>query len=338
MKILFVHSDMPTFAKIDFDILSKIHEVRILNFSGHRQGLFRLLKTLPVLWRDVRWSDMTYSWFGKLPAFFAVLFSRILNKRSVVVVSGGEVCSFTFANGRYRSICTHPIKKWFPKYIAKNANMILPVSKYVMREAITNIGVSAEKIKMIYHGFDANKFYRKADGSKKPSVITIAEIMEENLYHKRLVEFIESARLLPKLQFVVIGPDFDGTLDKIKKMAPKNVKFTGGLYEHDLVEYLSSAAVYVQASVWESFGCAVAEAMLCECIPVVSRIPALEEVVGDCGIYLANPVTAQEIAEKVQLALKKKEMGTLARLRVINNFSLDARRKNILESIKLQGC
>ncbi|MGR3303156.1 MAG: glycosyltransferase [Candidatus Scalindua sp.] len=73
--------------------------------------------------------------------------------------------------------------------------------------------------------------------------------------------------------------------------------------------------------------------MACECVPVVTRIPALEEEVGGCGIYLDDPITPEEIAGKVQIALQHPELGKCARQRVIENFSLEGWSKKLLEVV-----
>ena len=80
-----------------------------------------------------------------------MLFSVILGKKSAVVISGGEVCRFSFGNGRYSSLCTQPIKRWFPRYVARRADLLLPVSNFVYKEAIESVGADPLKMKMIYH-------------------------------------------------------------------------------------------------------------------------------------------------------------------------------------------
>lgn len=326
---------MSTFVKTDFDILSEVHDVRGFDFPGPSEGWFKIIRKLPFLWRNIKWADLTFAWFGKLHAFFAVLFSKILEKKSVVVVSGGEVCRFSFpvSGEKYRSICTQPIKCWFPRYVARWADLLLPVSRYVYQEALESVGADPRRMKMIYHGFDTDIFKPKYNVMKDSSVATIGEVMDENLYRKRFLEFTKSARFLPGNPFILIGPNRDGAVKELKDIAPSNLVFTGGIYRKDLINFLNEASVYVQASQFESFGCALAEAMACECVPVVSRIPALEEVVGDCGIYLDNPVSPQEIAKKIEIALKYPELGKRARKRIIEKFPLEKRKRELLKAV-----
>lgn len=324
---------MPTFARTDFDILSGIHDVEALDFPKHRYNLLKIIAFLYNLQKGVKWADITFSWFGKLHAFFTVLFSKVIGKKSVVVVSGGEVCRFSFNHGQYKSLCTRRILRFFPRYITYNSDLLLPVSNYVYNEALQTVNANKRKMKMIHHGFDKDIIVKPSNITKRKIAITVAEIMDENLYHKRLLEFVDSANYLDEISFILIGPEKDGTFKKLKSRLPRNASMKGGLYKNDLIEQLSQATVFVQASTWESFGCAVAEAMLCECVPVVTRIPALEEVVGDCGVYLDDPVTPQEIAEKVRVALQHPELGKRARLRIIEKFHIEKRKTELLDAV-----
>jgi glycosyltransferase involved in cell wall biosynthesis len=93
--------------------------------------------------------------------------------------------------------------------------------------------------------------------------------------------------------------------------------------------------VYVQLSRHESFGCSVAEAMLCRCIPVVSNAAALPEVVGDCGIVIESRKTPDVVdAVRRALAMPNSE-GERARERILNHFPYELRRDKLQETVEL---
>ena len=115
--------------------------------------------------------------------------------------------------------------------------------------------------------------------------------------------------------------------------APPNFKLVGPHYGRDLVDLLSSVSVYVQASEWESFCCAVAEAMLCECVPVVSKNAALPEVVGGTGLYL-DRLSIDELAEKIRDAFDHPDLGEIARKRILEKFPLSKRREELLKAVE----
>jgi len=330
MKILFVHQGLQTFVKKDLDILQEAHEVRSIEFKGNFAGLF---SSLFHLWKGVVWCNLTFSWFGKLHAFFAVLFSKILRKRSMVIAGGDDIACVPEI--KYGIFCCW-WKKWCPSFVFRFADLVIPVSRFNEKETLVNSKADPKKVRMIYHGFSSSLF-KKITARKENLVITIGSICSDTKIKKGLQLFVKAARLLPDTKFQLIGLDKDGTGEEFKRMSSKNVEFIGGVYGQELVEICSRAKVYVQASVHESFGCSLAEAMLCECIPVVSRNAAIPEVVGDAGFYL-DELTAEKLAEKVRCALAMPEdFGRLARNRIIEKFPLVKRREELLEIVRGLG-
>ncbi|MFC1966406.1 glycosyltransferase family 4 protein [Chloroflexota bacterium] len=328
MKILFVHQGLVSFIEKDLRILEQAHTVRECYFPGHRKGWPGVIKDVLRLFRGVLWCDATFSWSGKLHAFFAVLFSRILGKKSLVVSGGEEV-----ARGQEKlwSMFDFWWKRWCPLFVFKYADLILCVSEFNRGETIKNARADSRKIRLIYHGFDVNEFGRMPDIKKEDIVLTVSVINSVNTSRKGLRLFVESARFLPDQKFMLVGPWLDATIEDLKSIAPQNVSFTGWLSGDELVRACNRAKVYVQASVYEGFGCSVAEAMLCECVPVVSRREALPEVVGDCGLYL-DTREPQELAQNIEHALDS-DLGLKARERIMKLFPLEKRRSELLAAV-----
>ena len=80
------------------------------------------------------------------------------------------------------------------------------------------------------------------------------------------------------------------------------------------------------------FGMALAEAMACECIPVLTNNAALPEVVGDVGFYV--PYGDEEAtAEAIEEALKS-DKGEEARERIKNMFPVERREKGLIQIIE----
>ena len=150
---------------------------------------------------------------------------------------------------------------------------------------------------------------------------------------KGLETFVRSAEYLPDIQFVLIGQHKNiDSLEHLQTISSSNVRIHGYKPFEELLSYYRRAKVYVQVSLHESFGVALAEAMACECVPVVTKKAALPEVVGDTGFYVPynNPkATAKAIAEALNAPNKGKE----ARKRVKEMFSLQKRKEKLFEVI-----
>jgi glycosyltransferase involved in cell wall biosynthesis len=108
----------------------------------------------------------------------------------------------------------------------------------------------------------------------------------------------------------------------------------GQVPHEDLGEWLATAKVYVQFSRHESFGCAVADAMLYECIPVVSAVYGLPEVVGDCGIMVKG-YDLEELREAVSRALEKSTAeGERCREQIEREFPLSVRAEELRKIVE----
>lgn len=328
MRILFVHQGLVPFIEKDLRILEQAHEVRECYFPGYHAGWLRVAKNVLHLFRGVLWCDVTFSWSGKLHAFFAVLFSKILGKKSVVVSGGDDVARIPETSV---GIFNFWWKKCFALFVFKYAALILCTSDFNRDETLKNARADTRKIKLIYHGFELDEFRRMPNIKKEDIAITVGIVKSTNTYIKGLRFFVESAQFLPDREFIVVGPWVDAAIEDLKRIAPRNVVFTGGLYWDDLIRMYNRAKVYVQVSIYESFGCSVAEAMLCECVPVVSRRGALPEVVDDCGLYIDN-LEPQELAQKIEQALDS-VLGLRARERIMTLFPLEKRKCKLLAAV-----
>ncbi len=135
------------------------------------------------------------------------------------------------------------------------------------------------------------------------------------------------------MKFFLVGAWLDDSIEYLKSIASPNVTFTGFLSDERLLDLLRKTSVYVQASTHEGFGCSLAEAMLCGCVPVVSDRGAIPEVVGDSGIYV-SPLEAETVAKGIREATLVTTLGARARNRVATLFPLEHRRRQLLESVE----
>ena len=327
MNILFVHNGMTPFIRKDLDILAGRYNVRTCEF---RQNWYTVGLSLLYMWMRVRSADVTFSWFGKLHAFFAVFFSRILGKKSVVVAGGDDVARMPHI--RY-GMFFYWWKKWCPLYVFNNATLVLTVSEHTTRETVINTGAAPSKIRCIGHGFRSDMF-RRTVSAKEKAAVTIGNVSWEYLRRKGIALFVRAAQYLPDIPFYLIGEWRDDAIRYLRGIASDNMKFIGKAEDKVLREYLDRAKVYVQVSSHEGFGCALAEAMLCECIPVVSRKGAIPEVAGDTGIY-ADILTPASVADRIAYAMSLSDAhGAHARARIIKNYGYKERADNIIQAME----
>lgn len=185
---------------------------------------------------------------------------------------------------------------------------------------------------MIYHGLDPEEYPFSQD--KEKLVISVGNVNQEDLKRKGMENFVRAAQYLPGVPFVLIGNWADSAIHFLKKIASPNVAFTGYLPQEKMIQYLRKAKVYVQASMHEAFGLSLAEAMLCGCIPVVSRKTALPEVVGDIGVYV-KPESPEDIARGIEEALRcESDRSYKSRDRIALEFPLEKRKRALLQLVE----
>ena len=102
--------------------------------------------------------------------------------------------------------------------------------------------------------------------------------------------------------------------------------------QDELREFYRRAKVYCQLSMREGHPNALAEAMLCECVPVGTDIPGVRGVMGDTG-YIVPLGDAERTADAVRKALLSHK-GKEARERIKNLFSLEQREKNLVKALE----
>lgn len=310
---------MVSFVKKDYETLQKRYNTKAYCYTGWKRGVL----DIPRILYGVLNSNVNISWFAYSQSYYAVLFSKVFKKKSIVIIGGFDVAEEETHNKKIHS----KIKKQLG-YSLDNADVLLAVSERIKNKAMQY--TKRDDIKVIYHGFDYEYF--KPGGEKEDIAITIGYVRKDYLWRKGHEVFVNAAKYLPEVRFVLIGKHLDESIDYLKSIATPNVEFTGWVSDEELFEYMQKAKVYAQVSAHEGFGLSLAEAMLCECVPVVTDRGAIPEVVGDAGFYVPFG-DAKATAETIKKALKSDD-GKKARDRIKTLFPLEKREKELIDIVE----
>ena len=91
-KILVISAEW-TFSQRDLDILRKHFDGRTVRTHPKRMKLIKRMLIILKILKGTLWANLTFTWFASGAAFAAVLFSRILGKKSIVIVGGYDVAN-----------------------------------------------------------------------------------------------------------------------------------------------------------------------------------------------------------------------------------------------------
>lgn len=315
-RILFVHNHPSRFVQIDLALLREKYDVR----EWYQRSRWVNLVSLS---RAVSQSDLVFGWFASWHTFFPLVFASLLHRPSLLIVGGYDTANLPdIGYGSQRGGLVQLVSR----ATMQLATCVVAFSEFSRQDAIRNSHLHPSQVRMIYIGVPDVK---QSQSAKENLVITVGNVDQDNLQRKGLEPFVRAAALLPEVPFVVIGAWRGDAIHYLRSLAPPNVQFTNYVSDGELEDFFSRAGVYVQASRHEGFGLAVAEAMLHECIPVVTRVGSLPEVVGDTGVYV-DSTEANVLAAGIKRALNgEAEQRHRARERIVNEFPLERRREKL---------
>lgn len=279
---------------------------------------------------EVRRADVVVGWFASWHTFWPITFAWLLRKPSLLVVGGFDTANVPeIGYGYQQGGATRRLSRW----VMSRATRLLTNSESSAREIETNVGLPASRVTVSYHGVP-DPFGELPSAERDRLALTVGNVARLSMERKGMRQFVEAARELPDVQFVLAGRWLDDAVDVLRELAGPNVTFTGELPRVELDELFARASVYVQASHHEGFGLSLAEAMLAGCIPVVTSAGALPEVVGDVGVRVRDRSPAA-IAEAITRALELgPEERLRARSRILEQFPVEARRQALHSEVE----
>ncbi|MFQ6615709.1 MAG: glycosyltransferase family 4 protein [Fidelibacterota bacterium] len=311
-KILFFSPISVPFMELDREILAGFSHVIDIRTKG-------ILGAIRLLWAAL-FVDAVFSWFASTYSALLVFAARLLGKKCVVIVGGADV---TVQEDLGYGLLTVPWKRSLIRYALRRATAVAPMSLHLETLARKVGKYQGNNLRTIPPGLD--DLYWTPEHTKEPVVLAVAACpTPKRVKVKGIDVLIEAARLMPGASIRIVGVD-ETVLRSMDIHIPSNVVVRPWLPEEQLLDLYRRSRVCCQPSRIESFSFALAQGMLCECIPVASRVGGLPEVMGEVG-FLVPPGEPESLATALAKALKADgDLGRTAREHIRSSFSLDAR-------------
>lgn len=184
---------------------------------------------------------------------------------------------------------------------------------------------------VIHNGYNAEE-WKCISTKKKNKFITICGGWEYSFQQqlKGIDLIFAVAKFFPECQFLIVGvPQISSGTEN--QPPSSNIKFIPPQKNENLVTFYSEAEFYFQLSISEGFPNALCEAMLCECIPIVSDVGAMPEIIGDSGFIVKKRDIAllKKIIEEA-IKCNKQALSKKAKKRIEENYTLEKREKKLL--------
>lgn len=200
---------------------------------------------------------------------------------------------------------------WTMKKIRRRAQVIVTDSEFSRREIMELYQIPVEKIKVVYLGYDEQKYFFRADSDAdtfkkynltKPYLLYIGRLEKKKNIGNLVAAFAMLKDKNPDLKLALVG-NAGNDFEAIKNIIEKNrlqdeIIMPGYVPEDDLPALIRQAEVFLFVTLYEGFGLPIIQAMACGTPVVASDRDPHREIGGAAALY-ADPADSMAIAERV---------------------------------------
>ena len=341
-KLLYFHAGKSSFVIKDIEILQEKYNVIDFFFdTSNKKKYFSLFtKQVGFILANIFGSKLIVCQFAGHHSFLPILFSKIFFKKSIVVAGGTDCVSFpSIGYGNFNN----KLLARTTSFSFKSCHLILPVHQTLVEYDYTyqpndfkkqgyqffipNIKTSYQ---VIHNGYDSQKWFCDTE-KEKNSFVTIGAGLDSRFgFHLKGIDLIfEIAPRFPHCTFYIVG----GL--GIDKPTSSNIILLDKIPNQELRQFISNKQFYMQLSMSEGFPNALSEGMLCECVPIVSNVGGMPDIVVGNG-YILKHKNINELYELINSALNNFELdklGKKARQRVVENYTFESRKEQLLLAV-----
>lgn len=237
------------------------------------KSLFLLPRVFEI-WADLQRHrpDVVHAYWAHYPSLVVYLVQRYMP---------GVVTSISFS--------AYDIGRGFPVsgHVARRANVVRSLARFTAKEAATAFGLDEQRIEVIHDGVDLDRTPHDVRPRRVPRRIVTAGRLVASKGMDRVIEaFAALHERFPDATLHVLGtgPDRERLEAQTRGLGiAASVEFVGHVAQQDVFREMRQAEVFLflSSKPGERLPNVVKEAMLSECICVVSRTGGIEELVED---------------------------------------------------------
>lgn len=241
--------------------------------------------------------DIMHSHLCHMPDVYLKLFTRL--KIPTVVTLHGTIQMLRdhaiiaremfddLESGEKSILRFFPIIRQLQQAYAKRVSRFIAVSQKTKELAVKHLGVSPDKISLVYNGVDVNLFHlpNKTELATKYSACTVVYV--GRIISKKGIDILiksmpEVIKKHPNVRFVFVG---GGNISFYKEMLKnlgipeKNYLFTGHMGYFGRSKLIREATVFVNPSFFENCSISILEAMSSGCAVVASNVGGNPELI-----------------------------------------------------------
>lgn len=344
LKVLYFSPNVSSFVKRDIDELRKNYAIDHFVFEMEKKYLipYYFIKQLIFILMHHRQVKFYISRFAGYHSLLPSIFGKFLRIKHFIVLCGVD-CNIMPSLGYGHGL--KPFLRYINGLSMRLAYMLLPVSKNLISSSYTyapdipskqgylHIYKDIKTRNMIIHDGIDTSLFRFTDAERDDlAFVTISAGLENKT--RRMIKgidmFVRCAEEFPEYSFSVIG-----SVKPKDVPSMRNLHFIPYVKNEELPDLLSKFGFYMQLSMSEGFGNALLEGMACGCIPIVSDIGMMTEIVGDFGYVLdkKDVTRLRDIVEKAASEISIKDRKAISS-HITDNYSILHRSEMLLELLR----
>jgi glycosyltransferase involved in cell wall biosynthesis len=348
MSILFFHTGDSPFGNKDVAIFNEIENTNVFCFSSKSKLGTPLLfiKQKIFILKNIFNTSVYISQFAGYHSFLPGIFARLTGKPHLIISGGTDCVSFPgIGYGNFFKTFLGLFTKWsfqLATHIApKHESLWKHNYNYDKTEpSLQGIKAFIPTLKtahtVITNGYDYEKWQASNVDRLPKSFITVSGGFQFpfQVALKGIDLILEVAPHFPDCTFTILGVPSSKKLE----IKSSNVKILPPAKNEDLIEIYSRNQYYLQLSMAEGFPNALCESMLCGCIPIVSNVFSMPEIIGEGG-YVLQERNIDHLKSLIQNAIENSDANksVVARNRIIENYTLTKRKvalQTLIRSLK----
>lgn len=229
----------------------------------------------------------------------------------------------------------NPLKQFF----AIRANKIIAVSEKTKKDIIEILGITEDKIHVVYHGSSLSINQAKQPAKVLPDSYLL--FVGQRSGYKNFTNLIDG--LTPvlhqnrNLHLVCAGRrafnDKEEGLFKESGIEDQVVLFDN-INDDNLAFLYQHAQAFVFPSLFEGFGIPILEAWSCKTPVLLSDIDCFREIAGEAGYYF-DPQNPQDITAKINEVLSNSQLANDLRIKGTERLKMYSWQRSVNETIKI---
>jgi glycosyltransferase involved in cell wall biosynthesis len=329
------------------DMDAALSQVQAPNFQDRRVPLSE--RALTILWHRLR-LPVPVEWFtGPVDIFHSTDFVLPPVRQAKTILTVHDLTFMRLPHCAQAGLRAY-LNNVVPRSIER-ANLVLADSQSTKNDLIELLGVSPDKIEVVYAGVErrfrpmkgevALRRVKKRYGLNFRFILSLGTL-EPRKNFTRLVEAYALMRD-KELKLVIAGGKgwlYDEIFAKVEELSLEDkIVFPGFIADEDLPALYNLAELFVFPSLYEGFGLPPLEAMACGTPVVTSDRPSLPEVVGEAGL-MVEATDSEALAEAMEQVLTDEDLRREMRekgLRQAEKFTWEAAAGKLLDVYRRLG-